>query len=61
MKTTKIVAVVLIAGLMAGGCGRNRGKETAAGSDSTAGSAYDTSLSPQSKPVIVRLITWPIH
>jgi hypothetical protein len=60
MKTSKIVAVVLVAGLMAGGCGKKPDeKKAVAGSDSTAGSAYDTSLSPQSKPVIVKLITWP--
>jgi hypothetical protein len=60
MKTSKIASVLLIAGLIANGCSKKpEEKKTAAGSDSTAGSAYDTSLSPQSKPVIIKFITWP--
>ena len=60
MKIANIVLLVLLAGLVAGGCSKKTGeKKTVAGSDSTAGTAYDTALSPLSKPVIIKLITWP--
>jgi hypothetical protein len=60
MKTLKIATVLLIAGLLAIGCSKKpEEKRAAAGSDSTAGMAYDTALSPQSKAVIVKFITWP--
>ncbi|HEX7573947.1 MAG TPA: DUF3160 domain-containing protein, partial [Bacteroidota bacterium] len=60
MKTLKIATVFLITGLIANGCSKKpEEKKGAAGSDSTVGMAYDTALSPQSKPVIIKFITWP--
>jgi hypothetical protein len=60
MKISKIATVFLIAGLIANGCSKKpEEKKGAAASDSTAGMAYDTALSPQSKPVIIKFITWP--
>ena len=60
MNTPKIATVFLVAGLIASGCSKKpEEKKAAAGSDSTAGTAYDTALSPQSKPLIIRFITWP--
>ena len=60
MITWKSVSVFLIAGLIAGGCSKkSEEKKGVTASDSTAGAAYDTALSPLSKPVIIRFITWP--
>ena len=60
MKTLKIAALLLIAGLIANGCSKTtEEKKGGTASDSTAGTAYDTALSTQSSPLTVKLITWP--
>jgi hypothetical protein len=60
MKCIKIAVFVIIAGLVTGGCSKKtEEKKEGKGADSTSGVAYDTALSPESKPVIIKFITWP--
>ncbi len=54
------ILLCAIAGLIAGGCSRkSEGQKTAARSDSTAAAPPDTALAAESKPVIIKFITWP--
>ncbi len=59
MNTSRIAVIVLFAGLVAAGCSKKTEEKKGGASDSTAAAAYDTALSPQSNPVIIKFITWP--
>lgn len=60
MKCLTPAILIAAAGVLACGCGKKAGEtKTGTTSDSTAQAAYDTALSPQSTPVIIRFITWP--
>jgi len=54
------ILLCAIAGLFAGGCSRkNEEQKTAARPDSTTAAPGDTALAAESKPVIIKFITWP--
>jgi hypothetical protein len=60
LATSLILIVLLTAAFVTSGCSKkSEDKKGGTGSDSTAGVAYDTALSPESKPVIIKYITWP--
>jgi hypothetical protein len=60
MKTSNAAALILAAGLVVCGCSRKpEEKKATAAIDAGTATSYDTALSPQSTPVIIRFITWP--
>jgi hypothetical protein len=60
MRSAKTAILIVIAGLLTSGCSKKtEEKKGETATDSAAGMTYDTTLSSQSKPVIIKFITWP--
>jgi hypothetical protein len=60
MRSTMTAILIVIAGLVTGGCSKKtEEKKGDTATDSAAGMTYDTALSSQSAPVIIKFITWP--